>query len=114
MPVVSITGPRQSGKTILAQQLFPHYRYINLEHLEQRAFAQNDPAGFIRSCSGGVEIKSGCTLHEEFFKNLHFFHKISGNPPQYGWVIYGGSQQQSRSYGNVAGWDQMPIWIDSA
>lgn len=34
MPVVSITGPRQWGKTTLAQQLFPHYRYINLEHLE--------------------------------------------------------------------------------
>lgn len=373
MPVVSITGPRQSGKTMLAQQLFPHYRYINLEHLEQRAFAQNDPAGFIRSCSGGVvideaqyapdlfsyiqvrvdetrrngefvltgsqnfqlsarigqslagraanvyllpfsieelrqadllptpyetlmvyggypriydqhlapedfypsyienylerdvrqlvqvadltkfqmfvrlcaarigqlfnqsalavevgvdantvkrwlsileasfiafrlppyfrnynkrllktpklyfydtglacsllgirtpeqldnhllkgalfenlvvvetlkqfhhrgirpacyfwrdntgheidlliedgarlyavEIKSGRTLHEEFFRNLHFFHKISGNPPEHGWVIYGGLERQSRSYGNVAGWNQMPIWGEGA
>jgi hypothetical protein len=50
-----------------------------------------------------VEIKSGRTLHEDFFKNLQFFHKISGNPLEHGWVIYGGSEQQTRSYGNVAG-----------
>lgn len=56
MPVISITGPRQSGKTVLAQQLFPQYRYVNLESLEQRAFAQNDPAGFIRTYGEGVVI----------------------------------------------------------
>lgn len=57
-----------------------------------------------------VEIKSGRTLHEDFFKNLQFFHKISGNPLEHGWVIYGGSEQQTRSYGNVAGWERMPVW----
>ncbi|MBL7776571.1 MAG: ATP-binding protein [Saprospiraceae bacterium] len=56
MPVISITGPRQSGKTVLAQQLFPQYQYVNLENLEQRVFAQNDPSGFIRSFTGGVII----------------------------------------------------------
>jgi len=57
-----------------------------------------------------VEIKSGRTLHEDFFKNLRFFHKISGNPLEQGWVIYGGSEQQARSYGNVAGWERMPVF----
>jgi len=56
MPVISITGPRQSGKTVLARHLFPQYRYANLENLEQRAFAQNDPAGFIRAYPDGVVI----------------------------------------------------------
>ena len=32
-PVVTITGPRQSGKTTLAKVLFPGYRYVNLESL---------------------------------------------------------------------------------
>ncbi len=34
MPVVSITGPRQSGKTMLARHLFPDFKYVNLENLE--------------------------------------------------------------------------------
>jgi len=31
-PVVTITGPRQSGKTTLAKMAFPLYTYCNLEH----------------------------------------------------------------------------------
>lgn len=47
MPVVAVTGPRQSGKSTLIQQLFPAYQYINLEDLEQRTFARTDPKGFL-------------------------------------------------------------------
>lgn len=32
-PVVSITGPRQSGKSTLAKAMFPDYDYVNLEIL---------------------------------------------------------------------------------
>ena len=42
-PVVTITGPRQSGKTTLAQHSFPGYSYCNLEHPEVRNIAINDP-----------------------------------------------------------------------
>jgi predicted AAA+ superfamily ATPase len=45
-PVVSITGPRQAGKTTLAQLAFPDYAYCNLEHPETRTLAQQDPVGF--------------------------------------------------------------------
>ena len=46
--VVSVMGPRQSGKTTLVKNLFPNYRYVNLEDPDLRYFAQNDGAGFLR------------------------------------------------------------------
>jgi predicted AAA+ superfamily ATPase len=42
-PVVTITGPRQSGKTTLVQMTFPDYNYCNLEHPEIRNIAASDP-----------------------------------------------------------------------
>ncbi len=45
-PVVTITGPRQAGKTTLARSTFPNYTYVNLEQPEIRAFALEDPKGF--------------------------------------------------------------------
>jgi predicted AAA+ superfamily ATPase len=42
-PVITITGPRQAGKTTLARKVFPGYSYINLEHPETRVLAQEDP-----------------------------------------------------------------------
>lgn len=45
-PVVTITGPRQSGKTTLARTTFPEYSYCNLEQLEMRRLAENDPNAF--------------------------------------------------------------------
>jgi hypothetical protein len=46
-PVLAITGPRQSGKTTLAQQTFPAKPYLSLEDLDNRAYAQEDPRGFL-------------------------------------------------------------------
>lgn len=46
-PVVTILGPRQSGKTTLVKQAFPHLPYVNLEDLEHRALAIDDPKSFI-------------------------------------------------------------------
>jgi predicted AAA+ superfamily ATPase len=42
-PVVSVTGPRQSGKTTLVRSLFPNHKYLTLENPETRAIALNDP-----------------------------------------------------------------------
>lgn len=42
-PVLTVTGPRQSGKTTLCRALFPDYGYANLEPLDQREFAREDP-----------------------------------------------------------------------
>jgi len=51
-PVISITGPRQSGKTSLAQELFPKYIYVNLENIDALVLAKNDPKGFLKVGSG--------------------------------------------------------------
>ena len=54
-PTVTLTGPRQSGKTTLCRMLFPDLPYSNLEDPEIRAFAQDDPPGFLRSFpQGGI------------------------------------------------------------
>lgn len=48
-PVICITGPRQSGKTVLCKNLFSGYRYVNLENLAMRSAAISDPIGFLNS-----------------------------------------------------------------
>jgi len=54
-PAVTLTGPRQSGKTTLCRMLFPDLPYSNLEDPEIRAFALDDPRGFLRAFPhGGV------------------------------------------------------------
>lgn len=48
-PVVAIFGPRQSGKTTLAQMAFKNYKYINLETPSIQKIAQADPMGFLET-----------------------------------------------------------------
>ena len=48
-PVVSVTGPRQSGKTTLVRSLFPNYKYLSLENPETRAIALSDPKSIFNS-----------------------------------------------------------------
>jgi uncharacterized protein len=47
-PFVSITGPRQSGKTTLCHLVAVDYQYVNLEIDENKEFATKDPTGFIK------------------------------------------------------------------
>jgi predicted AAA+ superfamily ATPase len=55
-PVVTITGPRQSGKTTLCRMLFSDRPYVSLEAPEERAFALQDPKGFLERFDSGVVI----------------------------------------------------------
>ena len=55
-PVVTVTGPRQSGKTTLCRAAFPHLTYFNLEAPDQRAFAESDPRGFLARAGDGAII----------------------------------------------------------
>ena len=48
-PIISVTGPRQSGKSTLIKNLFPKYKYINLEDADIREYAEEDPRGFLES-----------------------------------------------------------------
>ena len=53
-PVLAITGPRQAGKTTLAQSTFAHKPYVSLEDPDTRAFAQDDPRGFLARLPEGA------------------------------------------------------------
>lgn len=55
-PVVNLTGPRQSGKTTLAQLAFADKPYVSLETPDDREFAHNDPRGFLARFPAGAII----------------------------------------------------------
>ena len=58
MPVVTLIGPRQSGKTTLVREVFPSYRYMNLERPDTRSSVADDPLGFLK------EVRDGAILDE--------------------------------------------------
>lgn len=55
-PVVTVTGPRQSGKTTLARAAFPEHAYASLETPSEREFAQQDPLSFLGRFTGAGAI----------------------------------------------------------
>ena len=55
-PVLTIVGPRQSGKTTLCQNLFHDYTYVNLEDADMREIVMSDPKRFLLSDPTGMVI----------------------------------------------------------
>ena len=55
-PFVTVTGPRQAGKTTLCRASFPHLKYVNLEAPDQREFAETDPRGFLSRLGEGAVL----------------------------------------------------------
>lgn len=55
-PVVALFGPRQAGKTTLARDTFPEHVYVNLEDLEMRSFARDDPKDFLNAHDTGKGV----------------------------------------------------------
>ena len=53
-PVITITGPKQSGKTTLIRNEFKHLTYYSLENLDVRNYAENDPVSFLNQHSEGM------------------------------------------------------------
>ncbi len=88
-PVITITGPRQSGKTTLAKAIFNKKKYINLEDLEERVFAQSDPKGFLK------KIPDGAILDEiQYVPHLvSYIQTIVDTKQINGMFILTGSQQ---------------------
>lgn len=88
-PVVTITGPRQSGKTTLCKLLFPKKPYISLENIEERNFAINDPKGFLAKYPNGAildEIQKAPDL-------LSYIQTIVDDKNREGMFILTGSHQ---------------------
>ncbi|MBT5828597.1 MAG: ATP-binding protein [Candidatus Latescibacteria bacterium] len=55
-PIVTVTGPRQSGKTTLVKDIFADKPYANLERPDVRLFAQDDPLGFLAQFPDGAVL----------------------------------------------------------
>jgi predicted AAA+ superfamily ATPase len=88
-PVVTLTGPRQSGKTTLARTVFPDKAYVSLEDPDQRLFATDDPRGFLAAHIHGAII-------DEIQRVPHLPSYLQGmvdTDPTPGRFILTGSQQ---------------------
>jgi hypothetical protein len=55
-PAVTLTGPRQSGKSTLCRQVFADLPYANLEAPDTRSFAQSDPRAFLAQFPDGAVL----------------------------------------------------------
>lgn len=64
--VISLTGPRQSGKTTLCKMAFPTYDYVNLEDVAVRLMVQNDIKAFLLSHRNGLIVDEAQYLPELF------------------------------------------------
>ncbi|MDO4537222.1 MAG: ATP-binding protein [Coriobacteriales bacterium] len=87
-PVVSITGPRQSGKTTLVKAIFPSYSYVSLEEPDMRAFASDDPRAFLAHYGRHTIIDEAQRV-PSLFSYLQGMVDATGEPGQF---IISGSQ----------------------
>ena len=55
-PVISLTGPRQSGKTTLLRSIYDDLPYVNLEEIDIRNSALSDPRGFLYNYPSGAVL----------------------------------------------------------
>lgn len=87
-PVVTVTGPRQSGKSTLVTSAFPNKPSVSLENLDFRALAKQDPRGFLRQFPEGAvldEIQKAPEL-------LSYLQGIVDADPVSGrWILTGSS-----------------------
>ena len=54
--VITVTGPRQSGKSTLLKHLFPDFKEYSMKDVHVRDFALNDPVAFLQQTSEGMFI----------------------------------------------------------
>jgi uncharacterized protein len=86
-PVVSVTGPRQSGKTTLIRSTFPDYLYKSLEEPDTLLFAKTDPRKFLALSK--TMIIDEVQRVPEIFSYIQTITDISGLSGQF---IISGSQ----------------------
>lgn len=87
-PVVTLTGPRQSGKTTLCQATFEDHAYVSLEPLDNREFATTDPRGFLAQFSGGAILDEAQRVPSLF----SYLQEVVDADPSPGRFIVSGSE----------------------
>lgn len=88
-PIVSVIGPRQSGKTTLVRAAFPNHAYLSLETPDIRAQAENDPRLFLTSAMDRGVILDEIQRVPELFSYLQTIVDEQKRPGQF---ILTGSQ----------------------
>jgi predicted AAA+ superfamily ATPase len=78
---------------------------------QQRLYFWRDNSGHEIDCivdSGSslraVEIKSGMTITTDSFRGLKYWHKPTGFSPKESMLVYSGTENQTRAYGQVVRW----------
>ncbi|KUL05820.1 MAG: hypothetical protein XE13_1136, partial [Proteiniphilum sp. 51_7] len=87
-PVLTLTGPRQSGKTTLLKHIFDKLPYYSLENLDIRHFALNDPIAFLTRHPEGMildEVQQTPDL-------LSFIQGLVDESPDKRFILSGSSQ----------------------
>lgn len=87
--MVTVTGPRQSGKSTLCRSAFPHKPYVSLEPPDQRDLARDDPRAFLARFSRGAVIDEVQRAPEL----LSYVQEAVDHDPAPGRFILTGSQQ---------------------
>jgi len=112
-PIVSITGPRQSGKTTLTKHLFKDYLYLNLENPDTLILAKADPRSFLQTGSKTRIIIDEVQKAPELFSYIQTEVDQNQIPAQF---ILTGSQHLAISHhlsqslaGRVANFTLLPL-----
>lgn len=113
-PVITVTGPRQSGKTTMLKQIFPHLHYYSLEDLDTRSFAMEDPVRFLHLHEDGMILDE---VHN-YPELLSYIQGIVDEQPQKKFVLSGRSnfallKKVSQSLAGRSGvFELMPLSIE--
>ena len=95
MPIVALTGPRQSGKTTLARAVFSHKPYVTLEDPDRQQAADEDPRGFLAAYPDGAVIDEAQRCPDLF----RYLQGVVDQDGRMGLFVLTGSQQ----FGFLAG-----------
>ena len=85
-PAVTLTGPRQSGKSTLCRAVFPKLPYASLEAPDVRAFASDDPRAFLTQFPKGaiVDEVQRCPDLPSYLQGI-----IDADPKPGRWILTG-------------------------
>ena len=115
-PVITVTGPRQSGKTTMLRQVFPNLHYYSLEDLDTRNFAMEDPVRFLHLHQEGMILDEVHHLPDL----LSYIQGIVDQEPEKKFILSGSSnfallKKVSQSLAGRSGvFELMPLSIAEA
>jgi predicted AAA+ superfamily ATPase len=90
VPIVAIIGPRQSGKSTIAKEIFKNHVYLDMQDAELFDFATKDPKGFLNT----YKNKYGIIIDEAQYVPMLFPQiKVEADRnPHPGYFVLSGSQ----------------------